>query len=120
MRPDPATLPSRPRPRRARRSTRRLATLAVAATLVALLALPAAAYTIYLKDGSTINAEKKWEEIDGKAVITLPGGIRSTLDLGEIDIERSVRANKDNLGTATVIDGPNPRTERPAVAGADA
>jgi len=88
---------------------RRLA--AIATLLVLALALPAAAYTIYLKDGSSINAEKKWEEIDGKAVITLPGGTRSTLALAEIDVERSLAANKDNLGTAQVIDGPAPSPE---------
>lgn len=88
---------------------RRLA--AVAALLVLALALPAAAYTIYLKDGSTINAEKKWEEVDGRAVITLPGGTRSTLPMEEIDVERTLAANQDNLGTAQVIDGPPPQRE---------
>lgn len=85
---------------------RRLA--AIAALAVLALALPAAAYTIYLKDGSSINAEKKWEEVDGRAVITLPGGTRSTIALEEIDVERTLAANQDNLGTAQVIDGPEP------------
>ncbi len=89
----------------------RLARALVALALALVVALPAAAYTIYLKDGSSINAEKKWEEIDGKAVITLPGGTRSTIALDEIDVERTLAANKDNLGTAQVIDGPTPSTE---------
>lgn len=95
---------------------RRLA--AIAALAVLALALPAAAYTIYLKDGSSINAEKKWEEVDGRAVITLPGGTRSTIALEEIDVERTLAANKDNLGTAQVIDGPEP-SPRPTEARPD-
>lgn len=102
-------MPADPQPRRLLKL--RTACLLLLALAVA---LPAAGYTVYLKDGSSINAEKQWEVVDGKAVITLPGGTRSTIALEEIDVERSVRANKENLGTAQIIDGPNPRTLPPA------
>jgi len=89
-------------PRRHR--SRLTATLALA-LLVLLAALPAAAYTIYLKDGSKLLAEEKYEVRDGKAYITLRSGTETFIDLSEIDVKRTEEANTANLGSAMVIEG---------------
>lgn len=77
----------------------------VLAVLVALVALPAAAYTVYLKDGSRLIAQKEYEVRDGKAYITLQSGTETFIDVDEIDVERTRRANTGNLGSAMVIEG---------------
>jgi len=79
---------------------------AALALLAALLpAAPAAAYTIYLEDGSKIVAEEKYVVRDGKAYITLPNGTESFIDAAQIDVPRTERANRANLGTAVVVEG---------------
>ena len=88
--------------RRSRPAAPRLALLL--ALLLALVALPAAAYTIYLKDGSRLVAEREYEVRDGKAYIVLQGGTETFIDVAEIDVERTRRANTSNLGTAMVIE----------------
>ena len=84
---------------------RRFATTALALLLALLLALPAAAYTIYLKDGSRLVAESEYEVRDGKAYFTLQSGTRTFLDVDEIDVKRTQEANRNNLGSAMVIEG---------------
>ena len=85
------------------------AAAAVAAALALLLALapalPAAAYTIYLEDGSKIVAEDKYQVRDGKAYITLPNGTETFIDASQIDVPRTERANRGNYGTAVVVEG---------------
>lgn len=90
--------------------------LAVAAALVAALlaAGPAAAYVVYLKDGSKIVAQEKPEVRGGKAYIVLPNGTRTFLDAAEIDVERTNEANRSNLGTALLIEGGEAVEARPA------
>lgn len=96
------------------------ATVAAAIALVA--ALPAAAYTIYLEDGSQIVTRDEYEVRDGKAYFTLQNGTATVLDLDEIDVERTEEANRNNLGTAVVLEGrvpddtaasPPPRDDEP-------
>lgn len=95
------------------RSGKRLA--ALAAALAALLtAGPAAAYVIYLEDGSKIVAQEKYEVRGDKAYIVLQNGTRSMLDAAEIDVARTEEANRSNLGSAVVIEGGEAVEARPA------
>jgi hypothetical protein len=76
------------------------------ALALALAAAPAAAYTIYLKDGSRIIARDKYEIRGELAIITLPSGTQSSLAAAEIDVARTEAANQSRLGgTAVVIEG---------------
>ena len=76
--------------------------IAVAALLVA---APAAAYTIYLKDGSQLVAKKKYEVRGNQAIITLVSGQATMFPLSEIDVARTEKANEQDLGTAILIEG---------------
>lgn len=83
---------------------RRLALVALAVAVL-LAALPAAAYTIYLKDGSRMIARDKYQVKGDQAVFVLQNGTSTTIDLAEIDVARTEKANESNLGTAVVIEG---------------
>jgi predicted secreted protein len=76
--------------------------IAVAALLVA---APAAAYTIFLKDGSQLLAKKKYEVRGSQAIITLVSGQKTMFPLSEIDVPRTEKANEQDLGTAILIEG---------------
>lgn len=80
-----------------------------AALLFVLLAVPGFAYTVILKDGSKVQAKKKYRISGKNAVITLVNGSESFLPLAEIDIPASDRANQNDYGgTAVVIDSGKP------------
>lgn len=81
----------------------RAAALATLALLLA--AVPAAAYTVYLKDGSRITARERYEVIDGTAYIVLPNGTTTFIDAAEIDVKRTEEANQRKLGSALVLEG---------------
>ena len=98
------------------RSGKRFATLAAAVLAALLAAGPAAAYVIYLQDGSKIVAQQKYELRDGKAYIVLQNGTRTFLDAAEIDVARTEEANRSNLGSALVIEGGEAVEARPAPA----
>lgn len=84
------------------------------ATLLLLAAAPLAAYTIYLKDGSHIIAKQKYR-IEGKhAIIILPSGTESFLDVDQIDIEKTRAANHSNYGTALVLNNGKLTNSKPA------
>jgi hypothetical protein len=68
-------------------------------------ASPLGAYTIYLRDGSTIVADKEYELRNGNAIITLPGGTQTSLPIEEIDVPRTQAANQTDYGNAKVLDG---------------
>ncbi|HXU28984.1 MAG TPA: hypothetical protein VN851_00265 [Thermoanaerobaculia bacterium] len=75
------------------------------ALLLLLLAVPSFAYTVVLKDGSKVQAKKKYRISGKNAVITLVNGSESFLPLAEIDIPGTDRANQNDYGgTAVVID----------------
>jgi hypothetical protein len=76
----------------------------VLATLTLLLAGPLAAYTVYLKDGSSVQAKEKYRIENGKAIIILPSGERTFLDPRKIDVRRTDEANRNNSGTAIVLE----------------
>lgn len=78
----------------------RLLLVALALTLPT----PLFAYTIYLKDGSRLIAKAPYEVVEGRAIITLPNGTKSALDLDEIDLERTKKANQADYGTAVVVE----------------
>lgn len=94
---------SEPSPRRSVRAWIASAAFAVA-FLVA--AAPLAAYIIYLKDGSTLQARQKYKEQGDQALITLPSGATTTLPLSQIDIARTNASNASDFGSATVLRGP--------------
>jgi len=96
----------RPVPRRSAKLTRwsPFAPLALCLLLGALVAGPSAAYTIHLKDGSSIVAKKKYVVQGDKAILVLPSGTESALPLAEIDVAKTDAANQEDLGTAIVIE----------------
>lgn len=73
--------------------------------LLSLAATPALAYTIFLKDGSQIVAKSKYEVDGDRALITLPSGTVTAYPLAKIDVERTERENKQDVGTAIFIEG---------------
>lgn len=78
--------------------------ISIVALVVAALASPALAYTVYLKDGSRLMAAEKPVIEDGQAIITLQSGTRTSIAASEIDLERTREANKDDYGTALVLE----------------
>lgn len=85
-----------------------------AAAFSLLLASPLAAYTIYLKNGKTIQSKGKYTVKDGKAYIVLPSGTQSFINASEIDVPRTDAANKSDYGGNAVILDSTPPTEAPA------
>lgn len=81
----------------------RAAALALLALLLA--AAPAAAYTVYLKDGSRIVAREEYKVVDGTAYIVMPNGTTTFIDAAEIDVPRTEQANEQKLGSAMVLEG---------------
>lgn len=75
-------------------------------TLALLLwAVPALAYTVYLKDGQQIIAKSEYQVRDGKAYITLVNGTQTQIDLDEIDIEKTRKANAGAAyGSAVILE----------------
>jgi hypothetical protein len=85
---------------------RRCLRFLVPVALVAVLfAAPAAAYTIYLKDGSRIVATEKYSVDGDRALIKLPNGNVTTIKASEIDVPRTEAANTTKLGNAVVLEG---------------
>lgn len=84
------------------RKPHRPVVLAVLAAL--LLAVPASAYIVVMKDGSKITAAEEYEVRGDKAIITLPSGAVTQIDLDEIDQEETRRANSRGYGDAELVD----------------
>ena len=90
---------------------RRAALGAAFAVLLALCAGPLAAYTVWLKDGTSIAARSPYEVKDGKALITLINGEHSFIDASQIDAARTAAANRGkdfyttDLGNTRVVPG---------------
>ena len=82
----------------------KISRLAGLLAVTALLAAgPLAAYTIYLKDGSTIQAKGKYRIEGNRAYIVLPNGTQSFIDAQKIDVKRTEAANKADYGGNAVI-----------------
>lgn len=85
---------------------RTLLRFAACLALVLLAAGPAAGYTIYLKHtDEPLIAKKNYEVRGDKAYIVLQSGTVTSIDLAEIDTERTRKANADgDYGTALVLE----------------
>jgi len=85
---------------------------------VLLLALAAAsplfAYKIVLKDGSSVVAKEKYRLAGRRALITLPNGIQTFLEAAQIDVAKTEEANRNDYGTAVVIEGSQVKPAAPA------
>ena len=73
------------------------------ALILLLVAAPLAAYTIYLKDGSRLIAKEKYTLDGDRALIVLQNGTQTFLAASEIDVPRTEAANRNNYGTAMVL-----------------
>lgn len=73
--------------------------------LALLLALPAAAYVVVLQDGSKIMAEEKYRVEGDRAIIELPNGTVTFIEVDQIDVEATEKANEAGYGKALVIEG---------------
>jgi hypothetical protein len=62
------------------------------------------AYTIFLKDGSSIQSKEKYTINGDRAVITLPNGTQTFVPAKQIDVARTDQANTNDYGSAVVID----------------
>ena len=71
--------------------------------LAFLLASPLAAYTVYLKNGQTIQAKGKYRIDKGKAYITLSNGQQTFINANEIDVAKTDAENKSDYGGNAVI-----------------
>jgi hypothetical protein len=65
---------------------------------------PLFAYTIYLKDGSTIQAKEKYKIVGDRALITLLNGTQTFVATKQLDVARTDQANTNDYGSAVVID----------------
>jgi hypothetical protein len=87
----------------------------LAALLLALLAAsPLLAYKIVLKDGSSIMAKEKYRISGQRALITLPNGTQTFLDAAQIDVAKTDELNRNDYGTAVVIEGAEVKPGQPA------
>ncbi|MDX1631176.1 MAG: hypothetical protein R3234_04910 [Thermoanaerobaculia bacterium] len=77
-----------------------------------LLAGPLAAYTVHLRDGTTIQARERYRVEGNQAIITLPNGTETSLPLSEIDVERTEEANVVDYGDAVVLEDEGQARER--------
>ncbi|HEV7670818.1 MAG TPA: hypothetical protein VGS22_20040 [Thermoanaerobaculia bacterium] len=84
-------------------------------SLLALLALPSFAYTVVLKDGSRVQAQKKYRIVGDKAMITLVNGSESFLLLTQIDIPATDRENQTDYGGTAVVIGSDKSQAPPPV-----
>ncbi|MEA2563130.1 MAG: hypothetical protein QOH06_4634 [Acidobacteriota bacterium] len=82
----------------------RRTTPVLVAVIALLLAAPLAAYTIYLKDGRTLNIKGKPRIVNGRALVTLPNGTQASLDPTQIDEKKTEEMNQRDLGAAVIID----------------
>jgi hypothetical protein len=89
------------------RNLRPLARACLLAAAGLLAAGPLLAYTIYLKDGSSIQAKEKYRVVNGRAIILLLNGTQSFVDADKIDVRRTEEANRvDYGGNAVIIQTP--------------
>ncbi len=90
----------------------------VSLVLLGLLSVPSFAYTVILKDGSRIQAKKKYRVAGKNAMITLINGSESFMPLSDIDVAATDKANQNDYGgTAVVLDeGSRTQTAPPPAA----
>ncbi len=91
---------------------------ALLTVLALLLAAPLAAYTVFFRDGRTLQTKDKPRIVNGRAVVTLLNGTQASFDPKDIDQRRTDEMNQKNLGAAEIIanDTPAPQAAAPAPA----
>lgn len=96
---------------------RSLARVAATAALVVLVTSPAwAVYVVILKDGTRISARERFKVQGEMALITLPNGTVTQIQLARIDVAASDKASSKGVGDAVQIEGgPKPSTPTAAV-----
>lgn len=72
--------------------------------MLVVAAAPLYAYTVVLRDGSTIQARGKYRVEGERALITLQNGTETFLSLSEIDIEETEAVNRDGYEGAVVLE----------------
>lgn len=77
---------------------------ALAFLLAAVFAMPAAAYTLYFKDGRTLNTRGKPRTVNGRTVVTLLNGTVASVDPAQIDQKKTDEMNQRDLGAAVILD----------------
>lgn len=77
----------------------------VCALGLAFVCASAFAYTIILKDGTRILAKTKYTVRGDRAIIVLPSGTEAAYSAAEIDVAATDAANRQDVGTAVVIEG---------------
>jgi hypothetical protein len=92
---------------------RRSLPVLLAAAVVLLLAAPLAAYTIYFKDGRTLNVKGKPRVANGRALVTLLNGTQASLDPAQIDEKKTEEMNQRDLGAAVILDQGTARQQQP-------
>lgn len=87
--------------------------LSILLCLGIVLAGPLLAYTIHLRDGTTIQSQGKYRVEGDQAIITLPNGTQTSLALSEIDVEKTEEANVVDYGDAVVLEDDGRVQQRP-------
>lgn len=83
--------------------------------LALLLAAPLAAYTLYFKDGRTLNTKGKPRTVNGRTVVTLLNGTVASVDPAQIDQKKTDEMNQRDLGAAVILDQGTSRPQAPPV-----
>lgn len=87
-----------------RNPLRRPALAAIALVAALVVAAPAAAYIVVMKDGSKLTAAKEYEVKGDMAIITLPSGAVTQIELDKIDREKTKETNERGYGDAQLVD----------------
>src|SRR5689334_24370846 len=86
------------------RTAKRALPLLAGAALALLVALPAAAYTIFLKDGTRLTAKEKPAVQGDKLIFTTNIGVVQSVLVSDVDFKKTDAANKSNTGDAYVLE----------------
>lgn len=62
-----------------------------------------ASFTVYMKDGSTVQAKEPYTIEGDTAIIILENGTRAALPFSEIDVERTQKNNEGSLSGAKIL-----------------
>lgn len=80
-------------------------TVLAASVLALLCAGPALGYTVYMKDGSSIQSKGKYRVQGNRAIIVLLNGTETFVELAKIDVAKTDKANQVDYGSAVVLEG---------------
>jgi hypothetical protein len=83
--------------------------LGLAALVLLTTASPALAYIVFLKNGSQIVTQKKYEIKGSQAILTMPNGTQVSYKASEIDLAKTEEVNRaGSLSGARIIDTKSP------------